>query len=285
MKYTRNFYPGGRWIYFRIYTGVKTADKILISLTPLLKKLLKNNIIIEYFFIRYSDPDFHIRLRLLLTDVDNIGHVMILFNKKINTYCNNRLISKVEIGTYQREIERYNNKYIKLSEKIFFIDSECILSLLSYFQEKNENLRWMSAIMLIDFFFDDVKLNLQERSLIMKQLSDSFKMEFGFNMYNAKQLNEIYRERKKQVEIVLDNDKISTSIDLDKISRILKSKSKSLKKILVKKADVPKGNILVYIHMSMNRIFRSKNRVHELLIYDILSRYYKSELAKLKYCK
>ncbi|MCC8199436.1 MAG: hypothetical protein LIP06_12945 [Tannerellaceae bacterium] len=38
-----------------------------------------------------------------------------------------------------------------------------------------------------------------------------------------------------------------------------------------------------YIHMMMNRIFRSRNRVHELIIYDFMDRYYKSKVARSKY--
>jgi hypothetical protein len=35
--------------------------------------------------------------------------------------------------------------------------------------------------------------------------------------------------------------------------------------------------------MMLNRLFRSKNRLHELVLYDFMNRYYKSELAKEKY--
>ncbi|NOQ27509.1 MAG: hypothetical protein GQ564_19270, partial [Bacteroidales bacterium] len=38
-----------------------------------------------------------------------------------------------------------------------------------------------------------------------------------------------------------------------------------------------------YIHMLMNRLFKSKQRTHEMVIYDFLYRYYKSEIAKRKY--
>ena len=37
------------------------------------------------------------------------------------------------------------------------------------------------------------------------------------------------------------------------------------------------------IHMSLDRWFRTKNKLHEMVIYDFLSRYYKSEIAKDKY--
>ena len=40
-----------------------------------------------------------------------------------------------------------------------------------------------------------------------------------------------------------------------------------------------------YIHMMMNRLFKSKNRLHELVLYEFLYRYYKGEQAKEKYIK
>lgn len=35
--------------------------------------------------------------------------------------------------------------------------------------------------------------------------------------------------------------------------------------------------------MTMNRLFKSKNRLHELVIYNFLFRYYKAEIGKNKY--
>ena len=38
--------------------------------------------------------------------------------------------------------------------------------------------------------------------------------------------------------------------------------------------------LISMIHMSMNRWFRTKNRLHELVLYEFLTRYYTSETAK-----
>ena len=43
--------------------------------------------------------------------------------------------------------------------------------------------------------------------------------------------------------------------------------------------------LMSMIHMTMNRWFRTKNRLHELVIYDFMSRYYTGEIAKKKYNK
>lgn len=35
-----------------------------------------------------------------------------------------------------------------------------------------------------------------------------------------------------------------------------------------------------YIHMMLNRLFKSKNRIYELVLYDFLRRYYASKIAR-----
>jgi len=37
-----------------------------------------------------------------------------------------------------------------------------------------------------------------------------------------------------------------------------------------------------YIHMMCNRLFKSKQRMHELVIYTFLLKYYESEIARAK---
>ena len=50
--------------------------------------------------------------------------------------------------------------------------------------------------------------------------------------------------------------------------------------------QVPLKSLLTsMIHMSMNRWFRTKNRLHELVVYDFIFRYYTSEIAKKRYNK
>ena len=52
------------------------------------------------------------------------------------------------------------------------------------------------------------------------------------------------------------------------------------------KSEVNLDDLLAsYMHMSLNRIFKAKQRTHEMVIYDLLYRYYKSEMAKEKHRK
>ncbi len=277
----RVFFPGDEWIYFKIYTGIKTAEDILVTaLFPLVKKMKKDQIIDQWFFIRYGDPDFHIRFRVKVKNISDIGSVIDLCNKRMKKYCLENLIRKIDISTYNRELERYGASFIEISERLFFIDSESILLLLSFLRKKDENLRWQFSIKLIDNFLENIGYDLTEKCNCLERMSENYKREFGYNMYNSKQLNMIYRERKPFFEYIFDN--LSKNKELTVVENIIKHRGIQIRKA-TKGIHFPETNIYSYLHMTMNRLFRSKNRVHELLIYEFMYRYYKSEIAKLKY--
>lgn len=277
----RIFYPGDKWLYFKIYTGIKTADNILIfALFPLLKKLMKEKKISKCFFIRYTDPGFHIRFRILVPDKNDTGYIINLWHSKLKKYCDDTLINRIDISTYSRELERYGEHTMELSESVFSIDSECILSILNLLLKKDDNLRWMIALRMIDAFFNDIDYGLKEKAAYIEKMSEGYKMEFGYNMYNAKQLNAIYREKRGAIVSVLSATQ--ENADMLEAINIIKKRSKKIRRLIKEEGKLPDNNISSYIHMMMNRLFRTKNRIHELLIYDFLSRYYKSEMAKLK---
>lgn len=276
----RTFFPADEWLYFKIYTGIKTADSILIFvLYPLCKKLMREKKISKIFFIRYADPGFHIRFRMLVTDQANIGYIMNTWQARLKKYCDADMINRIDLSTYKRELERYGDQFIETAESLFSIDSECIFSLLTCLYKKDENYRWMVGLKLVDAFFDDIDYDLKKRVFCIEKMSESYKMEFGFNMYNAKQLNTIYRDKRSTIVSVLSDTQENP--DLKSAFEIIGKRSKKNKKLIKDGAEMPENNISSYIHMMMNRLFRTKNRVHELLIYDFLCRYYKSELAKL----
>lgn len=280
-KIQRTFYPGSEWIYLKVYTGIKTADHILVlSVYPFFKKMMREKKISKCFFIRYTDPGFHFRLRMLVSDKSDIGYILTAWHKMINKYCEDGRVNRIDVSTYNRELERYGEKHIESAETLFSIDTACILSLLAILYKKDENFRWMTALKMIDAFFDDLGYDLEKRASCIDRMSEGYKMEFGFNMYNAKQLNAIYRDKRGTIVSVLSA--VQEQPDLVATFDEIGKRSKKIKKMLKEGIEMPENNISSYIHMMMNRLFRSKNRVHELLIYDFLSRYYKSELAKQK---
>jgi len=285
----RTFIPGSPWIYLKLYTGEKTADDILIKvIAPILKELQKEQYLDKWFFIRYSDPDFHLRIRLLVNDLHHIGEIVNMFYPKLNKWSNDHLLWKIQLDTYNRELERYGKHLIEEAESVFYADSHCILSIIKKLNG-NEDYRWMIALKLINELLSDFGLNVEEKQKLMEDVSKAYKAEFGFNDFNAKQFNTKFRENKKRIESVLNNtfdEKAFISLYPP-----IKKRSKKLipvveqVKIKSKKKNGVNELLKSYLHMMLNRLFRSKNRMHELILYDFMFRYYTSEIAKVKYSK
>lgn len=280
----RTFIPGSKWVYIKLYLGSNTADKVLTQhVSYIVNELKKKQIIEKWFFIRYTDPDFHLRIRFLVRDELWIGDILNLFYKRLSPLVKDNLIWKIQLDTYNRELERYGNKLIELAESIFYYDSECILSILK--KVKSETHRWMIALRMIDTLLSDFSFDMNTKKDIMDKISNSFKREFGFNEYNAKQFNSKYRGNKKNIEETL-NDTIG-DIKFKALYLPIQKKSKNSKLVIEKlntmKKEEKDNLISSYIHMTLNRLFQSKNRIHELVLYDFMKRYYISEIAKNKY--
>lgn len=283
----RSFIPGSEWIYIKVYTGSNTADKILVNeLTKIISVLERKKYVDKWFFIRYSDPDFHLRIRIRVKDCNFIGEVLRLFYKYFNELMENDSVWKIQLDTYNRELERYKGYLIELTETLFYIDSIHTLKLLRVLENMPLSARWLIAAKMIDCLLIDFNYNLQQRKELLESIGKSYKMEFGFNEFNSKQFNVLYRKHSHELEEVLWNKK--TDEGYKALYSILEVRSNALKTIAQQLIEVNDGKemklpLSSYLHMMLIRLFRSKNRLHELIVYNLMSRFYSSWIARMKY--
>lgn len=289
-KNKRIFFPGDQWLYFKIYSNEMDIDNILLDvIDPVIKTLLKRNIILKWFYIRYADPESHLRIRFLINNYQDIGFIMETIHIKAKKFIQKKAIRLIQLDTYNRELERYGIYTTDLAESLFYIDSSYILKTLKLLSKtKDENYRWLSAIIMINDLLDCFKIDIDNKLAIIDQMSTSYKIEFGFNKYNSKQFNTKFREYKKIIEQIINpTTDISYFSDL---RTLLNKKNKDLKDIIDSIQVFHNKHIVdveyllpSYIHMMLNRLFISSARFHELIIYDFLKRVYQSEIARKKH--
>ena len=89
--------------------------------------LIKQRMIDSFFFVRYMDPNYHIRLRLHCTNINNYAFILHLIYKTLNRYVKDLIITKVQLDTYTRELERYEYNEIVHFETFFYYDS-CLIT-------------------------------------------------------------------------------------------------------------------------------------------------------------
>ena len=286
-----SFSLGTEWIYFKLYCGVKSADKILAeSFSPMIKELQNENLISNFFFIRYNDPAFHLRVRFKLNDVIDIGKLISIFQQYINPFESEGIIWKIQTDTYKRELDRYGYNTIELAEKLFYNDSLAVLEMLELTEgEAREQIRWAWGIRAIDELLNDFKFNITDKLSIATSLKTSFHVEFKSDKMLKAQLTKKYRTHRKVIEDILcyENDEQS---DLKLLIEVLKRKSEKNEGIvdavrdknLNGELEMPITELIFsYRHMLVNRIVTSNPRMHELVMYDMLFTYYKIGRASL----
>lgn len=290
----RYFIPGSQWLYFKIYTGVKSADLLLTNhIRSLVNRMLDAKTIDSFFFIRYNDPDFHIRLRFHIPTDSDYGAVMKETYATLNPLLQDGLILNVQCDTYARELERYGDITMPIVEQLFFIDSLFEIELLNIVSltdiSNREQLRWQLALKLVDDLCESFELDLKGKSEQLEKMADGFKKEFNFTKSAfTTQLNDLYRANRKTIA-----ESIETTNWLDENGNtLLSNRKESIKTLseeisrLNSQSDSPlqtESLLWSLNHMTMNRWFRTRNRIHEMVIYDFMHRYYESALARQKY--
>lgn len=280
---------GTKWLYYKIYCGEKSADRILTDIIkPLVNNLIEEKVIDNFFFIRYTDPGLHLRIRLRLITVDSIGSVATKVYRELAPLFQSGHISNIQLDTYKQELSRYGSSSIGLSEELFFHNSISVLEMLSLiWGDEREHFRWLWAMRAIDELLGAFGYFLENKLKIMETLKDSFAREFKIDKNLKEQLNKKYRREKENIEQIL-NRPSGIQINSDIMTPLLNA-TKYIKKIadqfkaLEKKGEleVSISSLLIsHIHMLMNRVIISNAREHELVIYDFLFRYYKSETSK-----
>lgn len=281
----RNFLPGSSWLYYKIYCGSKSADEILLKvIQPLSTELHLGKLINQWFFIRYNDPDFHIRFRMKINDPMLSGWIMQHFLKMVEPFESAGLIWKIQIDTYQRETERYGEQLTDYAEELFALDSRQFLSFLEITEgDEREDLRWLWALLSTDTLLTHFGYDAGAKYQLMQVLQKQFATEFRADKAMFKQLNQQYNQHRGLINQLLD----PKAQEEQPLMTLITQHSAGMAEIAAKIRNAVNhspgalDNLMgSYIHMSLNRVFLSEPRLHELVIYDYLCSYYRSAFKR-----
>lgn len=286
----RTFIPGSDYVYFKIYSGTKSADEILSRVVgPLTTMLIDAGAISKYFFIRYSDPASHLRFRMLLSDRSQYGVVFSHFYQMMQPYVDNGIVNRVMCDTYEREIERYGASTMDLSEELFHVDSVSVIHILQAIEEldayRREDVRWQLSVKLLEDYLTAFDYEQQDRQRIYTRMSDGYKREFGFTSHTmTKQLNDKYRKEESAIRQMLEDEEylaeyrslLGTRFEnMTAVARNIRDE------VLSSETQERLDHLLCsYLHMTMNRLFKSQNRLHEMVVYEFLNKYIRSAIAR-----
>lgn len=278
----RKFSVGSEWFYLKVYTGEKTSDALLLqTIYPVVQQLLKTKTIEEFFFVRYKDTDPHLRLRFRGNPhLEFYSYVVRAMEKALHESIETGVVHRVQVDTYQREFERYGLEHIGLCESLFHCDSLSTLAFLTRTGEVfDENQRFAFAIRKIDRLLTGASLSPTDCRTVLERLKESFFQEFGGESVLRHQLNEKYRLYRPLMAQALSPHFAAT----DGLDDWNCTQTDLLGKLSVAFAGGPAplyGIISSLIHMIVNRLFPSKQRAYELVLYHCLAKHYDSVRAR-----
>ncbi len=283
----RTFIPGDEWVYYKVYCGQKTADLLLTDLVkPLVDLLSRQEIISQWFFIRYADPDHHLRVRFRLKEVGNMNDIVSKMKSYANPFIQQGFISDIQLSAYKRELERYGENTIHLAEQLFCNDSIAALQL-QKLHERNEDNYWLSALLSVNSLLMDFGFNAAERKEFVIDAKNNFAREFEIDRKENKplrlQLDKKYRQHKALIFETLSET--NANEDTEVMRGIFSNRAISNLSIIAEMTHLLSPSDLrekahSLNHMNLNRIFNGNSRFQEFVIYDFLSRYYISSIKQ-----
>jgi lantibiotic biosynthesis protein len=290
-RLVRRFPPGSEWLYLKLYAGTATVDRLLRSgFGDTVRQAAKSGAVDRWFFLRYSDPDFHLRLRFHGEPARLESEVWPALRSACAAMLDEGSGWRLQLDTYEREVERYGGpEGIERAEALFAADSEAALELLRLCEgDTGAELRWQLTLKGIDLLLGDLGLPLAERARVVGSARDAFGAEFHVDKSFEAKLSARFRTERRTLEALLDATP-STEGPWREGLAVLQRRSERLvpvvsglqsawsKRRLTLPLEALAGS---FLHMHVNRMMVDEARAQELVLYDFLARLYRSRLSR-----
>lgn len=276
----RRFAPGSEWLYAKLYTG-SLGDEVVLRevVRPTVAYALGTAGADRWFFVRYGDPDWHIRLRIHGDSAKLVSDVLPALLTNASTHLASGRIWRVQVDTYEREVNRYGGPDgIGLAERVFHADSEATLDLLTRSHgDSGSGERWRLALVGADHLMADAGMDLAARHALASAARESYRTEFEGDGALGRRLGATYRKERSELERLLDS---ATSVD-----PAFAMRGAAVRPIFAELRACVDGErfgsiVGSFLHMQANRLLGSDARRQELVVYDFLTRIYESRLAR-----
>lgn len=288
----RSFPPGSEWLFVKLYAGVAGADQMLReTVAPVVHEAVDRGLADRWFFIRYADPQPHLRVRFHGAPDALLGGLWPLLRAAAAPLLDDGRIRRLTLETYEREVERYGGPAgIELAEQVFHADSDAVLEIVELLDPGDLGLeeRWRLALHGLHLLLKDLGFDLCTQSSIVREATTAFGLEFRADRALDHQVGEQFRKERASLSQLLEPADGSDN-PLGPGLEVLRQRSERLRPVLAElgfceaagRLSVPRTELArSYLHMHANRLLRSLQRQQEFVLYDFLSREYESRKAR-----
>ena len=290
----REFPPGSEWLFAKIYCGESTSDRVLRDVIgPVVREAMARGDVQQWFFIRYADPESHVRVRFR-GDPDKLcGRVLPALEHASSPLVASGAVRKLVLDTYVRETERYGDRGIELVETLFWRDSEAVLDIVDLLDgDEGAAARWKLCVRGVDSLLEALGLPGEARAKVFGDGKEMLGRELRAETYLWAKIGEKFTKDRADLEIMFDRD---PARDAEHEYRpgfeILARRDAAISEIgaELRRRDAageltPRLAELAWslVHMHANRLLHASQRAQEMVIYDFVRRLYAARKARSK---
>jgi thiopeptide-type bacteriocin biosynthesis protein len=279
----RKLPPGSEWLYFKVYCHPTRSNAILTEhIQLLIHSLYKKNLISEWFFVRYNDPDHHLRLRFKLKNAAFADAISTISNH-LGNLLKNQKITNYQVDIYERELERYGYQHIDMFERVFFFSSQLIMQFISRNEKQETPLAYHDfGLLTVRSLMSAFELSGQHRINFLEQVYTSFFHEFNGESQLKYQLDLKYRKLEKSISLAMVHEsEIVKNLGITGLQIQYQQQVQGLYAALKNKPTAVINKWLAdIIHMHLNRLFTDDARKQEFILYHLLLKFEKAQLAR-----
>lgn len=278
----RRFPPGSEWLYLKLYTGTATADRLLrTTLCEVVQRLRASGAGESWFFLRYGDPEHHLRLRFHGVPARLESEVWPALRTALASRVEQGEVWRLQLDTYEREVERYGGpEGIELAEAVFAADSDAVLGLLgTCAEDAGGPPRWQLALQGMDVLLEDLGLEVEARLRVVRRMREDFAQEFSRETRFEERLGLRFRSERKTLEALLAAPR--RTVFQRRSERVGPVGERLWHAWREGRLTVsPEHLARSLLHMHANRMFAEEQRAQEFILYEFLERLYRSRLAR-----
>ncbi|MGR4877866.1 lantibiotic dehydratase [Streptomyces sp. LARHCF249] len=159
--------PGSDWLYLKLYCDPQQEEDVIAGpLSDFGQYAVESGLCAGWFFVRYADPESHVRLRFHGDPTLLTGPLMEQACAWAGGLRADGLCRRFSFETYEREVERYGGEHgMKAAEALFMADSPSVAGMLRAHAEGSLGIDLLElAVISIDDLLAHLGLSAEQRA-------------------------------------------------------------------------------------------------------------------------
>jgi thiopeptide-type bacteriocin biosynthesis protein len=274
------YLPGSEWLYLKFYSGPASVDRVLLDLVrPWVQACQAVGLADRWFFVRYRDPDWHLRVRVHGDPGALLGWALTDLQRRAQPMLEANLLWKLQLDTYFPECQRYGTGPELLAcERLFTADSEAVLAMLADGLEEPEE-RWRLGLLGMDLLLTDLGFQREEKREFLESRWRAFFAGCGFGSGTPARLGIRFRAERRPLAALLNGTLPAMPGGAEALYRRSRVHAPILAAIDWPR-QVCQNRAESLIHMHLNRLLRTAQRAQEAVLYHFLARHYREPGAR-----